>query len=416
VRVRLAPVFAVLFLAGCGLLRDEPKAAPEVTPEDLAVMVVPGEEIGPAVDPLEVDPEDSGPETAAKVAKNTIDPKDKGKTIVRGGWLAGYELNYSDPKRAAAFRSQEGLVAVGSSVDVFETDSAARELLVKEIRDYQRFNGKTVDGAKLERFETFEAPVGDEAWGIELTAAVGDTRVYVTGVYFRHGRLVGGAGYLRADPTVVRAAATRLALALDERIEKRLAGELEDRPVPLPETTNRKPVPSMKNRKLDPKEFTLNATDVPGASVAGAGYRQHGEVRSFLREFKLRGDRLGKSSVLYFRAMTQVLEDPVAADDFLAYSESFQGGRDLTRNLARGALKVAPSGIMTGPVPTRGNDTAAIVSYFGPQGKRLTAVMVLVRYGSLIGSVTAVGRGNELNPRDVTALIPTLRARLRAGV
>jgi hypothetical protein len=43
------------------------------------------------------------------------------------------------------------------------------------------------------------------------------------------------------------------------------------------------------------------------------------------------------------------------------------------------------------------------------------AVMVLVRSGSLIGSVTAVGRGNELNPRDVIALIPKLRARLRAA-
>jgi hypothetical protein len=41
--------------------------------------------------------------------------------------------------------------------------------------------------------------------------------------------------------------------------------------------------------------------------------------------------------------------------------------------------------------------------------------MVLVRSGSVIGSVTAVGRGNDLNPRDVTALIPKVRARLSAA-
>jgi hypothetical protein len=71
---------------------------------------------------------------------------------------------------------------------------------------------------------------------------------------------------------------------------------------------------------------------------------------------------------------------------------------------------------MAGPFPTRGGDTLALVSYFGPRsGGRLSAVMLLVRSGRLIGSVTVVGKGNELNPKYVIALAPKLRAQLRAA-
>jgi hypothetical protein len=376
-------------------------------------MVLPRDQLGPTAAEFEVDGDESGPETAAQVADNTIDPNDKGKTIRRAGGVAGYQLTYADSRPLTALTHGGGLVSISTSVDTFETDSAARELLVKEVRDYTRLEGKTLDGFKLEKFESFDAAVGDEAWGLEFSGVVSGIRLYVTGVYFRHGRLVGSAGFLRADSTVERAAATRLALALEARIERRLTGKLVDRSVPLPDKGSKSS--GRKSRNLDPKEFTLRASDLPGSSVAGEGYREHGDVRSYLRELNLRRNRLGKSSVLYFRAMTQVLADPESADDFVGYSQSAEGARELTRSLAQGALKISPEGMLAGPLPMDGKDAAAIVSYFGPQGKRLTAVMVFVRYESLIGSVTAVGRGNELNPRDVTALIPKLRARLRAG-
>jgi hypothetical protein len=420
VRVRFAASLAVFVLAGCGVLGHQAANGPaEVAPDDLSVMVVPHEELGAGVEALEVDAEDSGPISARKAAEDTIDPKDTAKSLRHAGWTAGYELNYSDPKRAAAFARRQGLIAVGSSVEAFETDSAARERLVREIRDYERFEGKTIQGAKLEEFDTFDAAVGDEAWGVHFVGRVGKVRVYATGVFFRHGNLLAGAGFLRADTTVERARAIRLALALEERIERRLAGQLHQAPVPLPE----KPKHAKKAKhtgkaggSLDPKRFTLTAHDFPGSAVTGEGYRKHGAVPSYVRELRLPGGRLGRSPVSYFRAMTQVLETPEVANHFLAYAETFQGARDMARTFIRGALKRSPQDLMAGPLPTPGRDTLALVSYFGPRsGERLAAVMVLVRSGRLVGSVTVVGKGNELNPKYVIALAPKLRARLRAA-
>jgi hypothetical protein len=402
------------------VLGDEAEKPARVSSDDLARMVVPHEELGAGAEAaaLEVDSLDSGPISAGKAAEDTIDPKDTAKSLRHGGWRAGYELNYSDPKRAASFANHHGLVSAGSSVEAFETDSAARERLVKEIRDYERFEGKTIQGVKLEEFDTFDAVVGDEAWGVHFVGRVGKVRIYATGVFFRHGNLLASAGFLRADATVERARAIRLALALDERVERRLAGELREEPVPLPEKPKAKKAKhtGTKGGSLDPKRFTLTARDLPGSSVTGEGYRKHGNVRSYVREFRLPGGRLGRSPVSYFRAMTQVLESPQAADDVLAYAETFQGARDLARSFIRGVLKRSPEGLMAGPLPTRGRDTLALVSYFGPRsGGRLSAVMLLVRSGRLVGSVTVVGNGNELNPKYVIALAPKLRAQLRAG-
>jgi len=416
---RSVVLLAFVGLTGCGALTHEPAKRAPVTQDDLAVMVVPQDELGDGAEALQVDPEDSGPISAGKAAEDTIDPKDTAKSLRRSGWTAGYELNYSDPKRAAAFARRRGLIVAGSSVESFETDSAARERLVKEIRDYERFEGKTIQGAKLENFDTFDVGVGDEAWGVRFVGRVGKVRVYATGVFFRHGALVATAGVLRADATVERGTAIELARALDERIERRLAGQLREALVSLPEKP--KHAKSAKGTgeaggSLDPKRFTLTTRAFPGSSVTGEGYRKHGDVRSYLREFRLPGGRLGRSPVSYVRAMTQVLESPEAAADFLSYAETFQGSRDLARSFIRGVLKSSAENLMAGPLPTRGADTLAVVSYFGPRsGGRLTAVMIIVRSGRLIGSVTAVGKGNELIPKDVIALAPKLRAQLRSA-
>jgi hypothetical protein len=416
---RSVVLLAFVALTGCGALTHEPAKQTPVTQDDLAVMVVPQGELGDGVEALEVDPQDSGPISAGTAADDTIDPKDTAKSLRHSGWTTGYELNYSDPKRAASFARRRGLVVAGSSVEAFETDSAARERLVKEIRDYERFEGKMIQGAKLEKFDTFDVAVGDEAWGVHFVGRVGKVRVYATGVFFRHGELLATAGILRADATVERGTAIQLARTLDERIERRLAGQLREAPVPLPA----KPKHAKKAKRtgkaavsLDPRPFTLTTHAFPGSTVVGEGYRRHGDVRSYLREFRLPGGRLGRSPVSYVRAMTQVLESPEAATDFLFYAESFQGSRELARTFVRGVLKSSPENLMAGPLPTRGGDTLALVSYFGPRsGGRLSAVMILVRSGRLIGSVTVVGKGNELNPKYVIALAPKLRAQLRAA-
>lgn len=417
-RVWPAAVLLLLAVAGCGVFGDDAEREAAVEAEDLAVMVLPQKELGAAVQGLEIDAEESGPISAKEEARSTVDPKDTASAIRRGGWLTGYELTYSNPKRTAAAVGA-GMLSAGTSVDLFETDSAARALLVKEVRDLSDMDGRKIDGVTFEDVHTFEADVGEEGWVIVYTVSAGKVQLHLSGIYFRRGRVLGSGGYLRFDDAVLRTEAISLGQKLDERIQRRLAGELNESPVPLParpETSGRKERKSRERAALDPKRFTLTAQDLPaGAIVTGEGYRRHGDVRSYLREFRLPGGRLGASRISYFRAMAQVLESPESADDLMAYSETFTGSRELTRLVARQALKVRPGDILAGPLPTHERDTIAIVAYFGPRTNRLSAVMLLVRVGRVVGSVTAAGRGNEVNPKYVVALAPKLRAQLRSA-
>ena len=51
-------------------------------------------------------------------------------------------------------------------------------------------------------------PKSDEGWGVEFTAS-GKSTLHATGVFFRRGRLVAAAGYVRADETTMREAAVK---------------------------------------------------------------------------------------------------------------------------------------------------------------------------------------------------------------
>ena len=412
-RVRFAPVLAVFALAGCGVLDHNSAKGPAAASADLAVMVVPQDALG--IEGLELDAADSGPLSAGKAADETVDPKDTAKLLKHAGWMEGYELNYSDPKRAAALARGGGLIAAGTSVESFETDSAARERLVKEIRDYERFEGKAIQSGKLEQFDTFDAAVGDEAWGLHVVARVGKTKVYATGVLFRHGNLLGSASFVRADPTVERAAAIRLALTLDERIERRLSGELREAAVPLPDKPKhrRKSNHGKSGGSLGVKRFTLTAADLqPGAVAVGGSYRQHGN--EYVREFRLPSGRLGAFRVFYVEARTEMADSAETAAVNLDYYSAADGARELARAFARRALRSSARNLLAGPLPTKGRDTAAIVADFDARQGAVAVVTVFVRSGRFIGAITAVGQANELNTQSVIALAPKLRAKLRA--
>jgi hypothetical protein len=231
-----AAILCAAFLAGCGLGEggNSPSDDESVTRPDLAIMVLPREELAIDVGGLEIDAEDSGPVSASEAAADaTIDPEDDASLLRRVGWVDGYELNYSDPKGKALERGR-GLIVAGSSVYLFEDDEAASARLLDEILDFERLEGKTVEGVRLAGFETFEVDVGEDARGVEVTFRVGGESLRVTGVFFRHGRLLADVGVGRADGVSARADVERAASALEARIQGVLAREIHDDPVPLP--------------------------------------------------------------------------------------------------------------------------------------------------------------------------------------
>ncbi len=222
---RSVVLLALVGLTGCGALGEnaaKPEAA--ITQEELAMMVVPENDLGVDISGLAENHAASGRETAREAADGTIDPEDTARSIRRQGWVAGSVATFSNSTAPGAMQAR-GPALVTTSVDLFDSESAARAIVLKEARDFERFKGHKVGRAKLQGVAVFDASVGDEGSLISFNARVGRKSFFVTGVLFRHGRIVGAAVVSRPDPVVMRAAVLRIARKLDDRIGRVLAGK-----------------------------------------------------------------------------------------------------------------------------------------------------------------------------------------------
>jgi hypothetical protein len=393
-------------LAGCAF--GESDAADEITREELAVMVLPREEFGdlPA---LEVDPEDSGRVSAREAAKSTTDPRDTAADLRRAGWVDGYELNFSDPNRSASFERGEGLIVVGSTVDLFDTETSARAYLLQEIRQFERFRGKDVQGVRLVSFETFDVDVGDEGWGVEFTARVGRVTMHVTGVVFRSGRLVADSGFMRADDQPLRPDAVKVARALESRIERVLAGELDAKPVPLPETE-----PIATAAQLS--RMTLGLKDLPaGARLADEGRRRSDKSVSYYRNFDVEQTMIGSSHLMFLRAETEVFKTQASAQLMMRYISGPKGRAQFARGVLRGFRKLAGArarNVHVSAMPRSGRERTGIVVTFDLPSGRFRTVTVVVRSRRSIAIVSAFCTAHAVHPGDLPPLGEKARARL----
>ena len=99
-------VLALATLASCrGGGNEIDEALESVTPADLAIMVLPKQEIGNIADDFVVLAEGSGFDDSTSMAEGTIDPDDTAEDWERRGWLSAYCLNYSTPDLAAAVKA-----------------------------------------------------------------------------------------------------------------------------------------------------------------------------------------------------------------------------------------------------------------------------------------------------------------------
>lgn len=401
-----ALLLAVLALAACGDDSRPPSVA-DISPADLAVMVLPPEQLGGLADGLRVSADESGPVGRAKAARQTLDPRDTARSLGGQGYLTGYSLTFSSARLLAA-KGKRGVLAAGSSVDLLDDGASASRFLNRQMEDFERLRND-LPGVRIMGITSVEVPrVGHEAYGLRARMRGAGLDVRVTIVAFRRGRLLGSVVVNRVGPGSDVRVLRRLALTLDSRIQLVLAGRVDDEPFPIPG----------KRAKVDPKPLTVGLRDLPpGLTVVGEGYRRSGGVRSFVREFRVHEDRFARSTIHRFRAMTQPLDSEDAAIVSLRYFGSPAGSRHFHRLAARGAFGVRPEGLEVRPLETGGPEAQASVSTFTPRGSkdRQAIVLLYVRSRGSLGSLTAIGPAADLVPDDVLALEPALHARLASG-
>jgi hypothetical protein len=402
-----ALVVLALALAGCALGGGE--KSEEISAEQLAIMVLPQEELeGVAGFPL--DTADSGSVNAREAADSTLDSSDGASDLRQAGWTAGYELNYTAADAGAMLADAQGLFNGGSSVDLFDTETAARAFLVTQIREYERLRGKEREGVRLVRFETFDVDVGDEGWGVEFSAR-GKSTLHATGVFFRSGRLVAAAGYVRADETTMREAAVKTARALESRIERVLAGKLDAEPVPVPGE-------ELEPTQAELSKMTLGLKDLPeGAFLTDEGRARGDGFVTFYRDFNVEQTMIGGSHLMFLRAQTQVFETKAGAEFMMRSLSRSKGRAEFARGVLMGFSKLAGTkarNVRVAPLRgMQGDSTGVVVTFDLPSGRFRTATVV-VRSGRSVAIVSGFCTAHAVHPNDLPPLGERAQARLAA--
>jgi hypothetical protein len=401
--VRAAGLLAcALLLAGCAF--GEEGGSQEITRDELAIMVLPQGDLGAEFTAFEVD-EDSGPGSARGMADNSMDPDDTPASVKRAGWTAGYDLSYSAPKKLVVEGS--AAISAGTSADLFATETAARSFIVEEIRQFHRFEGKTREGVKIVRVDEFDVSVGDESWGVEMEFRGGSVRLTMTGVIFRHGRLVATAFHLRRDAADVRSRAAGLALKLESRITRVLAGDLDTKPVPLPAKE-----PKVTQAQL--ARMTLSLKDLPAGTRLDAEGRapSGGGAVSYYRTFDVEDTMVGSSHLMFVRAQTQVFEKEADAARMLRLLQTPRGRTYFARVVLRGFEKLVGARARNAQVRAlQGGDTGIVVTFDMPGG-RFRTVTVFTRSGRSVATVSGFCTAHAVHPGDLPPLGDKARARL----
>ena len=420
-RRRAALAFAaagVLLALGCAA--GDGDGLEEVSLAELAIMVLPTEELGTAADGLEPDGELSGPSTSADAASGSVDPGDTPADIARSGRRAGYDLHFVDADLGALQR-RAGVVELATGVELFGTAEQAAGYRERVLGAYERFVGREISpGATLARADPEAADVGDEGTLVRSTLSGDGFVVHSTAVDFRVDEVVGTVLVSRADPEDAGEQALELAGALERRIRAAAAGELDDRPVQVDgarTATPPKPPPGARGLA----RLALAVGDLPAGTFVddeeygGGG----GDGPTFRRSFvlglrKVGGSQLAslESSVVRTRGAEAALTGLVSLALVLGgpqgpafFAESYaQGGRFRPREVRVSVVRVQG-------LP---NAFIALVRFRSPLG-RIESALGVAAVGRHLGRVTAIAPSGRLDPADVARLLVAQARRMARG-
>jgi hypothetical protein len=263
---------------------------------------------------------------------------------------------------------------------------------------------------KILRTDEFDITVGDESWGVELEFRGSGATLTMTGVIFRHGRLVASAFYLRGDGADVRPQAASLALKLENRIQRVLAGDLDAQPVPLPAGK-----PAVSQAQL--ARVTLALKDLPsGAFLTDEGRRRTNDNSvAYYRTFDVQNTMVGSSHFMFVRAETQVFESKAAAQSMLRLTATSKGRRVFARAVLKGFENMTRSGarnVQVRALPQAGRDATGIVVTFDLPGGRFRTATVFARSGRSVAVVSGFCSAHAVHPGDIPPLAEKAQARL----
>lgn len=408
---RLGFVLAVgccaFVVGGCGVLNSGKTSVEPVEDDQLAVMVVPKDQLGAIARGLDLD-DDSGPYGNKEAAEDTIDRRDTAASLRAAGRVGGYELQYSSPRALEIWRSGGGYSDITTAVELFENPSDAAVYLDTQAHDFARFEGRTIGhDARLTNVDvTRITDIGDSAWVIRGTIRFGKIVTHGTILAFRHGRIVGAVSIGRGDTRNITGPTRIAARALDHRIAAALDGTLTDKPVALPLA----PGPGSVERL---KAMTLSLQDLPaGITVEAEGRKKASTSKIvYFRSFEVEGTPVFGSRLLTLRAESQLLATEGDARTGIEILGS-RAGRDavlseferrwkLPGHASIAALKGLPTGMVGSVLLLQGTPKGSFKAY-----------TITFRVKNVVETVTAFGSTDGIDTEDLNEVATKARARL----
>ncbi len=222
----VAIVLPTQFEEGLPQPEQQAQAAPP-PPEhgvDLASMLLTQQDTEAEFPDMILDPAGTGRQSPGRAAANTVSPDDTVEDLEGWGRIDGHVCFFVDP--AVFSRQVSGrAAAVSCSIGLYETEEQAAESVRREVADYQRMVGRSLDGGvTLESFD--EAPLPNVGTGAAAGRAVAVNpsaeAVYLDLVFWVRGRVAAMITLIALEEIDEKDALDRLAAAMDDRIEAAL--------------------------------------------------------------------------------------------------------------------------------------------------------------------------------------------------
>ncbi|MDO8612219.1 MAG: hypothetical protein Q7R32_05270, partial [Dehalococcoidia bacterium] len=197
----------------------------EITDEELTQMVLALTDYGGAYGGFQTDDE-NGFLTLEQRADEDFDPQTETQDLQQFDWTKTYAEDFVSSQ---AVEDRAGVYVIGSDVDLYTSADGAAEHFADSKAELSELAGKTSEGFTVDRVETFQSDVGDEAVGFNIDGTAEDEdgskfAISAGGLAFRHGRLMGSLGFATFGDGSFEEELKRLAATMDQRISRVLAG------------------------------------------------------------------------------------------------------------------------------------------------------------------------------------------------
>lgn len=424
--VRFVPILcaAALLAASCGGGGGS-KAGLDLTSftaNDLAIAVLPAEQLAGTAQGLEIDPDQSGFSDNERAADDTIDPEDEAADLDRLGRLNGYTLAYFDGD-FSSLTAKKGVFGISTGIDLMRDADGAELFLEEQLADYERLAGTLVDTEvtlKTASVTPLAGP-GDGAALLLASIEANGVVLHATIVAFRLDRLVAAVVLVRADSADVSAQTKTIAASLAQRIRAVAAGTIEDTPVPLPAEGGTETAPEG-TRSLAGR--TLSLGDLPaGVTVEREGYGEPDAdvLARFSRAFSLGTTKLGGSALVSLETEVELYGEESDATATLLGTEALlagAGGKELFASSFAGDAGFSPENLELNVLDRArvGDASVFVFATFDTPSGGFDSLFVYVRVERMLGTLYATAPKGKLKVADVATLAERMADRMASPI